>query len=233
MLKFAKEDLKLFLASMTIVIFGFSGIYIVYADTKTATLTATVTASLTLTVTTDVFGSIAAGASSPKYATSTLNVNTNNVNGWNVTLYGNNTGSLAASTTMYLSPTTYATNFTDQTQWIPGSATTSAGNAVRSASLINSQNVLAFRVMSASSTNGASFWSTTWWGSADNYVDNATTLWAGIASSTVQRQIGNAGIGSYSASDHINTVLYYVKTASTQGAGSYTGDLTYTATANP
>jgi len=233
MLKFVKEDLRLFLASTMIVIFGFSGIYIVYADTQSTTLTATITSSMTLTVTTNAFGSISAGASSPKYATSTLAVNTNNANGWNVTLYGNNTGSLAASTTMYLSPTTYATNFTDQTQWIPGTATTSAGNAVRSGSLINSQNVLAFRVMTASSTNGVSFFSSSWWGSADNYVDNANTLWAGIASTTVQRQIGYAGVGSFSASDHINTVLYYVKTASTQPAGDYTGDLTYSATTNP
>ncbi|MCK4553552.1 hypothetical protein KAU19_01135, partial [Candidatus Parcubacteria bacterium] len=91
----------------------------------------------------------------------------------------------------------------------------------------------AFRVMTASSTNGDVFYAPTWWGSADHYTDNANTLWAGIASSTVGRQIGNAGLGSYSASDHLNTVLYYLKVPSTQQSGNYTGDLTFTATTNP
>jgi len=237
MFKSAKEDFRLLLASAMIIVFGSSGFYIAWAasDTSSPTLTATVTATMSFTVATDVFGSITAGASSPKFATSTLTVNTNNATGWNVTLYGNNQGSLAASTTMYLSPTSYSTYITDQIEWVPGSATTSssAAPAVRINSLDNSQNVLAFRVMSASSTNGAAFFSTAWWGTTDSYPDSANTLWAGIASSTVQRQIGNAGTGSYSSSNHINTVLYYLKTASTQQAGDYTGDLTYTATTNP
>jgi hypothetical protein len=83
--------------------------------------------------------------------------------------------------------------------------------------------------MSASSTNGTAFLSTSWWGASDA---DGTALWAGIASSTIQRQIGNAGTGSYSATNHINTVLYYLDVSGGQQAGTYNGGLTYTATAN-
>ncbi len=190
--------------------------------------------SLTFTVTTDNFGNITAG-SQAHFATSTLNVNTDNSSGWNITLYGHNQGSDSASTTMYLTGPDYNINFTDQKEWIPGSATSThvGATSVRIGSFDNSQDVMAFRVMTASSTNGGCFYAPTWWGSADHYTDNANTLWAGIASSTVGRQIGNAGLGSYSASDHLNTVLYYLKVPSTQQSGNYTGDLTFTATTNP
>lgn len=231
MLKFAKEDLKLLLATIMIVVFGFSGVYIAYAveQTQTPTLTATVAAVLTFTVSTDVFGSLTAGSNS-KFATSTLNVNTNNISGWNVTLYGNDQS--PTDTVMDLT-TDASVGITDQTEWVPGSATTTAGNALRISSFDNSENVLAFRTMTASSTNGAAFISSDWWGTTDAYVDSATCLWAGIASSTVQRQIGNAGSGSYSANDHLNTALYYLKVHSSQQAGDYSGGLTYTATSNP
>jgi hypothetical protein len=164
------------------------------------------------------------------FSTSTLDINTNNPTGWYVTLYGNNQGSISASTTMYLSPTNYAIGITDQAEWIPGAATTSAGNAVRISLLDNSQNVLAFRVMSASGT--PAFISTVWWGTTDDYLDSATTLWAGIASSTIQRQIGKSSVSS-GGSDALNTVLYYLLVPSTQMSGNYTGDLTFTATTNP
>ena len=43
----------------------------------------------------------------------------------------------------------------------------------------------------------------------------------------------NAGAGSYSASDHLNTVLYYLKVPSSQQGGAYAGTLTYTTIVNP
>ena len=83
-------------------------------------------------------------------------------------------------------------------------------------SLTNSGNVLAFRA-ATSSTNGGVFAASSWWGSADNYLtDNASTLYAGIASSTVLRMIGNAGAGSYTAVAHVNDVQYYLKVAPAQ-----------------
>ncbi len=174
------------------------------------------------------FGNITPGTA--RGASTTLNVSTNNANGWNVILSGdiksptNNNLRLSGELT---------TQITDQTEWVPGAATTSAGNAARVTSLVNSNNVLAFRVMTASSSNGVAFFAPSWWGTVDSYlVDNAATLWAGIASSTVSRQIGNAGVGSYSASAHLNTVQYYLNVASTQKTGTYDANLTYTATAN-
>ncbi|MBI2476292.1 MAG: hypothetical protein HYV67_03550 [Candidatus Taylorbacteria bacterium] len=182
-------------------------------------------ASLTFVVTTNNFATLSPG--SPVKATSTLNVNTNNASGWNVTLSGNNVTATAKAMNDGA-----GTEITDLTpQWIipSGAATTTAGNAT---AITNGQDVLAFRVMSASSTNGAAFLSTAWWGTSDAMF-NASQLWAGIASSTNVSRIGNAGTGSLSASDHLNTVQYYLDVPATQKTGTYTGTLTYTATANP
>ncbi|MEK7505385.1 MAG: hypothetical protein AAB597_00605 [Patescibacteria group bacterium] len=191
-------------------------------------ISVTVQSSMSFSVSTNQFANITPGTA--RAATTTLNLSTNNANGWNVILSGDNKNT--SNQNLQLSGET-TTQITDQTEWVPGAATTSAGNAARISSLVNSNNVLAFRVMSASSTNGVPFFATTWWGTADSYlVDNAATLWAGIASSTVSRQIGNAGVGSYSASEHVNTVQYYLNVASTQKTGTYSAPLTYTATAN-
>lgn len=181
--------------------------------------------SLTFVVTTNNFSTLSPG--SPVFATSTLNVNTNNTSGWNVTLSGNNVN-LTAQTMNDGA----GTEITDQDpQWIipAAAATTTAGNAV---AITNGNDVLAFRVMSASSTNGGSFLSTVWWGTSDAMF-NAGQLWAGIASSTNVSRIGNAGTGSLSASDHLNTVQYYLDAPATKKSGTYTGTLTYTATVNP
>lgn len=162
-------------------------------------------------------------------ATSTLTVTTNSTTGWNVTLSGDNKTS--TNNNLQLSGNT-SVQIADQTEWISPAATTSVGNAVRIGSLSNSGNVLAFR-LAASSTNGAAFLAPTWWGSVDNYTtDAATTLYAGIASSTVARQIGNAGVGSVSGSAHLNDIQYYLKVPTTQKTGTYSANLTYTATVN-
>lgn len=233
--RITKKDLNSLAAAVLICLFAFSGFYVAYTyaaeDVKTATLTATVVVSLSFTVTTtdptDLFGNITAGGSA-KFATSTLNVSTNNANGWHVTLYGNNQGSSSASTTMYISPNVYTTSIPDEAEWINHpSATTSAGNAVTGDTLAN---VLAFRVMTASSTNGIAFISTAWWGTADGYPGGASTLWKGIASSTVQRKIGSTNVPSNG--NALNTVSYYLKAAGTQAGGDYTGGLTYTAVTN-
>lgn len=197
-----------------------------FTDSSTCnTFTTAAATSLTFVVSTDNFSTLTPG--SPVHATSTLNVNTNNTSGWNVTLYGNNVTATAKAMNDGA-----GTEITDLTpQWIipATAATTTAGNAV---AITNGQNVLAFRVMSASSTNSVSFLSTAWWGTSDTMF-NPSQLWAGIASSTNASRIGNAGNGSLSASNHLNTVQYYLNVPSTQKTGTYTGTLTYTATANP
>ena len=198
------------------------------AYASTVTLSVVVTTSFTLTTSTNNFTSITPGT--PTLATTTLNVTTNDTAGWNVTLSGDNRNSQPQNNLQLVGAT--STQIADQTEWVNPAATTTAGNAVRISSFTNSGNVLAYRVMTASSTNGAPFFASSWWGSADSYVDNATTLWAGISSTTVSRQIGNAGTGSYSAATHINTVLYYLNVSPSQPTGTYNAPITYTGTGN-
>jgi hypothetical protein len=199
------------------------------AYASTVTLSVVVNTSFTLTTQTNNFSSITPGT--PTIATTTLDVTTNDTAGWNITLSGDNKN-LTNNNLQLGTPPATSTQITDQTEWVPGTATTSAGTAVRIGSFANSGDVLAYRVMTASSTNGAPFVAGSWWGTADNYVDNANTLWAGISSSTVERQIGNAGAGSYSAGTHVNTVLYYLNVAATQPTGTYSAPITYTGTGN-
>jgi len=156
-----------------------------------------------------------------------LSVNTDNAAGWNVTLSGDDKTTI--NTVMDLDSDA-SVNITDQLEWIPGGATTTAGNAVRISSFDNNGDVLAFRVMTASGT--ASFRSVSWWGTVDNYADNINALWAGIASSTVARQIGNSSISCSGANCALNTVLYYLDVPTTQKTGAYSGGLTFTATMN-
>jgi hypothetical protein len=186
-------------------------------------------ASLTFTVSTDAFPTLTPG--SPVFATSTLRVNTNNSTGWNVVMYGDNQGSGSASTTMYSRASNctgtrdYNVGITDQTEWVPGTSTSTGGNA---STITAGNDFLAFRVMTASGT--VSFISTAWWGSDDTPYANAK--WAGAASSTVWRQIGNSSVSS-GGSDALNTIQYYLDVPNTQQTGCYEAPITFTATTNP
>lgn len=199
------------------------------AYASTVTLSVVVNTSFTLTTSTNNFSTIQPGT--PVFATTTLDVTTNDTAGWNITLSGDNKN-LTNNNLQLGTPPATSTQITDQTEWVPGAATTSAGTAVQINSFTNAGNVLAYRVMTASSTNGAPFFATSWWGTVDSYVNNASSLWAGISSSTVSRQIGNAGTGSYSAATHVNTVLYYLNVAASQPTGTYNAPITYTGTGN-
>jgi len=235
---FKKSDLKLLLNCFLIALIFSSGFYANFAKGDAVTLSATVTSSLTFVATTgagDQFGDVAAGGAYD-FATTTLSVTTNSATGYKVELYGVNQGTLSASTTMYLSPSSYSTSLADQTEWTPGYSgasisTTTAGTAVIRGSL-DSTDLLAFRAMSASSTNGGSFLATTWWGTTDA---DGTAKWAGVSSSTASfvtgRVIGQPGAGSYSPSAHLNTVNYYLKVGASQTTGAYTAPLVFTATA--
>lgn len=226
-----KNDLKYFTSAFVIVAIVFSSVVVAsqaYAATAPVTLSVSVQTSLTFSVPDTgaaAFGNLVPGT--PKYATSTLSVLTNDTLGYVVSLSGDNKST--GNNNLQLTGTP-AVQIADQTEWVPGVATTSAGNAANIAGLASSGNVLAFRVMTASSTNGSVFYSTSWWGSAD--YNAGSSLYAGISSSTVQRTIGNAGAGSYSSSAHLNTVQYYLNVAATQQTGSYTAPLTYTAVGN-
>lgn len=178
-------------------------------------------ASLTFVVSTDVFPNITPGA--PVFATSTLSVNTGNAAGWNVTLSGDDVAAGGGTCDL---DTDASVNITDLTpQWINPAATTTAGNA---ATIASGDDVLGFRVMTASGT--VSFRASSWWGSTDGYP--GSSLWAGIASSTVSRKIGNSSVSCSGANCALNTVLYYLDVPTTQKTGAYGCPLTFTATMN-
>src|SRR3989344_5583926 len=221
-----KDDVYSLFSALLIAVVIFTGVGAYYAYGAAVTLTVTVAQTLTFTTSTDQFGTITPGTF--RIATSTLSVTTNNTAGWNVSLVGDDVTIPGGNTACDLDSDA-SVGITDQAQWVPGAATTSAGNAVVRASLDTSGDVFAFRVMTASSSNGAPFLATTWWGASDA---DGTAKWAGIASSTVARQIGNAGTGSYSSSAHLNTVQYYLDVASSQSQGAYSCPLTFTTTGN-
>jgi hypothetical protein len=154
-----------------------------------------------------------------------VSVNTSNSTGWYVTLER-----VDADTTLDRD-TEDTINITDQTAWTaPGATTTHTGaSSVRISSFANSQRVLAFRVMTASSTNGTMFFAPSWWGSADSYIDNANTLWAGV-NSTAQK-IGISSVSS-GGSPALNTVLYYLDVPNSQKTGAYSGNIIFTAVMN-
>ncbi len=232
-MKFTSIDRESLLESFvaTLIIFALV-LFTTQAYADTVTLSINVQTSLTFTTANQGFANGATNITpgTPLMATTTLSVTTNNSNGWNIALSGDNKN--ATNHNLQRSGDT-TVQVTDQTEWIPGAATSTTGNAVRIGSLANSGNVLAFRVMTASSTNGAVFYAGSWWGSADSYAaDSANTLYAGISSSTVSRQVGNAGAGSYSSSAHLNDVQYYLNVAASQKTGAYTAPITFTATGN-
>lgn len=209
---------------ITLIIFVAGGAYYAYATA--VSLTVTVAQTLSFSANTDQLATLTPGTYG--IATTTLSVTTNDTAGWNITLAGDDVTIPGGNTACDLD-TDASVGMTDQMQWVNGAATTSAGNAVVRASLDSSGVVVAFRTMSASSSNGAAFLAPTWWGTTDA---DGTAKWAGIASSTVQRKIGNAGTGSYSATAHLNTVQYYFNVGASQQQGAYTCPLTYTATGN-
>lgn len=223
-LKAAKEDFSILLVSVALTTLIFSAFYAYYVYAAAVSLTVTVNSTLSFTTSTDVFPALTPGTSVA--ATTTLSVATNNAAGWNVTLSCDEKTTTVACGDLDTDTTVELPDPTIEWSIAAAAATTTAGNA---AAITNGDNFLYFRMMSASGS--VPFRSTAWWGTSDDWF-NASQLWAGIASSTNARRIGNAGAGSYSASTHLNTVNYYLDVAASQQTGAYSIPLTYTATAN-
>ncbi len=219
-LKITKADINFFVAAVAICAIVFSGIYTQFAGAETENLSVTVQTSSVFSVDTNNFPTnITPGT--PVYATSTTSVTTNTSGGWYVELYGADRAT--GDTTMDLG-TDASVGITDKTEWIPGAATTTAGNATL---ITSGDDVLGFRVMSASGT--PRFLSTTWWGTADGWPGSGTTLWGGFASTTaVNKKIGQISSGDYNSGTALNTVQYYLDVSSGQQTGAYSGNLIYT-----
>lgn len=220
---FFTSNLRMLSGAALLALLAFTSFYshYVFSDTITAgtTLTVTITNTpISLTAQTAVFGNLVPGTY--RTATTTLNAFTNAAAGSTIALHGDDQGT--SDTVMDLD-TDASIGLTDQAEWIPASATTSAGNAVAVAALDNSGDVLAFRVMTASGSNV--FRAATWWGTD---YEPATALWAGIPSSTVARII--AKNSAWASTTQVLTVQYYLDVPSSQVTGAYSGALTYTHT---
>jgi hypothetical protein len=229
---FSKEGLveegKTFFSAtlISLLVFGSVYAYDAYAldSTQVETLTVTIDPAVTFAVSTDSFGNLTPGTY--KIATSTTVVTTNATT-WSVLLYGNNTGTGLASSTLYIIADAATNNkIPDGTQWNATSTATTTSASLTSATISPGVDFLYFRVMTASGTQA--FRSTAWWGADDNISGSAK--WAGVASSTASfltgRRIGS--VTGYSGSNIINTVQYYLDVGVSQQQGTYTGDLTYT-----
>ena len=102
------------------------------AQAYAASVTLSVNVQTSLTFTTANAGFASTGTNitpgTPLMATTTLSVLTNDSNGWNVTLSGDNKNS-TNNNLQRVGDTT--TQIADQTEWVSPGATTTAGNAVR------------------------------------------------------------------------------------------------------
>lgn len=221
MFVFAKEDWKLLIASVMIVVLVFSGFYVNHAyGVEGVTLTVSVQTYSAFSSSSVYFGNLTPGT--PKAATTTLSVATNTVGGWYIQLSG--TDQSPTDTVMDLTSDA-AVGLTDDTEWTAGSATTTGGTATL---MTLGDDVLAFRVMTASGS--VPFRASGWWGTSDTWYD-VNQKWAGIASSTNTSKIGEVSSNDYQSSTQLISVLYYLDVPATQKAGNYDGALVFTYTA--
>ncbi len=187
-------------------------------DTEGVTFSATVGPSLTLTV--DVgskaFGTISAGT--PKFATSTLTIATNNALGFFTQI------NRASTTNTLFSGANTIPDIPNSNNWTAPAATSTAG---ASAAWTNGVTVgLGFRVASGATytTCGAA---TAWWGTLDN--GSASTLYSGISTSTAPATIANCNF--YNAGNITQTVVYKIDVSGSQPAADYVSSpITFTAT---
>ncbi len=146
---------------------------------------------------------------------SILTITTGNTTGFNITVLR------ASSTGMMSLGGNGFTYIPDKTDWIAGANTATAGNATASTTL---PNTLQFRVRTQGTD--ALDYSSAWWGVDDTSIN---ALFGGI-SSTSQTIINRA---TSAVSTTTAYVLYNLNSPASQTSGTYSGSMTYTATANP
>ena len=148
-------------------------------------------------------------------ATTSLNVDTNNASGFNITIARDD------SDTALDDDSDATNNIIDKTNWASGASCAAAGNATVSTT---EPNALQFRVRQGGTAAGN--YCSAWWGSDDTDLN---ALFAGLPA-TAQKIVERA-----SASSPTTTaiLLYNLSVPITQKTGSYSGNITFTATANP
>jgi len=201
--------------------FGPPFIELVKADTNSVRFTATVGATLSFTIdaTIQAFGTIT--ANTPKFATTTLYINSSNVNGTNTTV------NRASTTNTLFAGGQYIPDIPNNNNWTaPGATSTAGASAVWT---IATTKGLGFRVMSgisgaASTTCGGS---TTWWGTDDG---GPNSKWSGVSTSTAAQQIANC---NYYKDSVGQTVIYQIDVAAAQAGGDYhSSPIVFTVTTN-
>jgi len=144
-----------------------------------------------------------------------LQVNTNNLDGFSVTVVRSN-----AQGTLLLSGNS-SVAISDKTDWVAPAATTTSSDATASTT---QPLTLQFRLWKAKTD--AQDYSTTWWGSDDT---TAGALFAGIPSTT--QTIVNSSVSAPATTTA--RVLYDLSVPVTQQNGTYQGGVTYSAVVNP
>jgi len=148
--------------------------------------------------------------------TSILTVKTTNATGFNITI-----ARVTSAATMALNTNPAITIPDKSPDWIAPAATTTTGNATASTT---QPNTLQFRVRQTGTDAGD--YASSWWGSNDT---TANARFAGI-SSTSQEIINRSTAAAATTTAY---VLYNLNVPTTQENGTYSGSITYSATANP
>ncbi len=159
---------------------------------------------------TEAFGNITPAVLAA--TSSILTARTDNSTGFNITIQRADSTGTMSSGSVYIP---------DKTAWVPGVNTSSAGNATASTT---EPQTLQFRIRNTG-TDAANY-SSAWWGTDDT---TASALFAGIPSTA--RNIVDRSSSAVSTTTAY--VLYNLTVPVTQQAGSYSGSITYTITANP
>ncbi|MDP2736929.1 MAG: hypothetical protein Q8O59_04105, partial [bacterium] len=163
----------------------------------------------------ETFPTVEPGAVSA--TTTILTARTNNAAGFNITVIRDD-----ADTTMDLT-TDAAVNIPDKTNWNP-TTNVCANNDGNATASTTEPLTLQFRIR-YNGTDAANYCSN-WWGTDDT---TANAKFAGFPSAA-QQLINRSSSAVASSTSY---VLYNLNVPSTQKTGSYTGGITYTATANP
>ena len=205
--------------------FGPQFIELIKADTNSVRFTATVGTTLTFTMdaTSKGFSTVTAGT--PKFATSSLYIITNNAGGTNTTINRASTTATLFTGDQYIADTPNGNNWTAPA----ATGTTPVGSA---AWTIGTTKGLGFRVMvspttlgdNASTTCGAA---AAWWGTDDG---GANSKWSGISTSTAAQKIADCG---YYTTFTGQSVIYQIDSTTAQAGGSYhSSPITFTVVSN-
>lgn len=206
------------LALLLMVSFGPDLVEFAMADTQGVSLNVTVGSTLTFTVDagSQSFATLSPGT--PKYATSTLTINTNASGGYVTSL------TRASTTATLASGANTIGDIPNGNNWTAPSATTTAGPSAvwTSGTTVG----LGFRIANQTTSCG---YSSTWWGTAE---DAAGAKFSGVSTSTASAANSRiANCNFFNGSDTFQRVQYKIDVSGAQATGDYSSSpITFTVT---